>query len=86
MEETKAYKLLMYNDDIHSFPYIMACLIRFCEQEPLQAEQCALLAHNNGKCSVKSGDFIELLEIHNNFERVNVKTEIVAHESYMHKQ
>lgn len=84
MEEQPAYKLLMYNDDIHSFPYIMACLIRFCEHEPLQAEQCAFLAHNNGKCSVKSGDFIELLEIHNNFEKVDVKTEIVTHAGIMY--
>ena len=84
MEVTNTYKLLMYNDDIHSFPYIMACLIRFCEHEPLQAEQCALIAHNKGQCSVKSGDFIELLEIHNNFEKVNVKTEIVAHAGIMY--
>lgn len=81
MEETKSHKLVMYNDDVNSFPYIMACLIRFCGHEPLQAEQCALIAHNKGECSVKTGDFMQMFELHNDFEKVKIKTEIVAHES-----
>ena len=81
MENTKSHKLMLYNDDNHSFSYIMACLIRFCGHEPLQAEQCATIAHHKGVCSVKSGDFLDIFEIHNDFEKLKVKTEIVEHES-----
>jgi ATP-dependent Clp protease adaptor protein ClpS len=81
MEQTKSHKLVMYNDNENSFPYIMACLIKFCSHNPVQAEQCALIAHNKGECSIKTGDFLEIFDIHNDFEKVNIKTEIHEHES-----
>ncbi len=71
----------MYNDNENSFPYIMACLIKFCSHNPIQAEQCALIAHNKGECSIKTGDFLEIFDIHNDFEKVRIKTEIHEHES-----
>jgi ATP-dependent Clp protease adaptor protein ClpS len=81
MEQTKSHKLVMYNDNENSFPYIMACLIKFCSHNPVQAEQCALIAHNKGECSIKTGDFLEIFDIHNDFEKVRIKTEIHEHES-----
>jgi ATP-dependent Clp protease adaptor protein ClpS len=84
MEGTNTHKLVLYNDNTHDFLYVIACLIRFCKHEPLQAEQCALLAHTNGKCSVKNGDFIEMLEIKTDLEKLELITEIESHESYMY--
>jgi ATP-dependent Clp protease adaptor protein ClpS len=84
MENTKTHKLILYNDDVHDFLYIVACLVRFCSHEPLQAEQCAVIAHNKGKCSVKTGDFLELFELKTNLEELELITEIEAYESYMH--
>lgn len=52
--------LILFNDDIHSFDFVIETLIEVCEHEHLQAEQCALIAHYKGKCPVKSGDLIEL--------------------------
>lgn len=31
----------------------MKTLMQVCKHSPDQAEQCALIVHNNGKCSVK---------------------------------
>jgi ATP-dependent Clp protease adaptor protein ClpS len=84
MEDTKTHKLVLYNDNEHDFLYIVACLIKFCRHEPLQAEQCAVIAHNKGKCSVKSGDFLELFELKTDLEDLELKTEIEAYESYMY--
>jgi ATP-dependent Clp protease adaptor protein ClpS len=84
MEGTNTHKLVLYNDNTHDFLYVIACLIRFCKHEPLQAEQCALLAHTNGKCFVKNGDFIEMLEIKTDLEKLELITEIESHESYMY--
>jgi ATP-dependent Clp protease adaptor protein ClpS len=84
MEDTKTHKLVLYNDDHNDYLYVIACLIRHCKHEPLQAEQCAVIANNKGKCSVKTGDFLDLLEIKNELESLNLLTEIEAYESYMH--
>jgi ATP-dependent Clp protease adaptor protein ClpS len=84
MEDTKTHKLVLYNDNVHDFMYVVACLIRFCKHEPLQAEQCAIIAHNKGKCSVKTGDFLEMLELKSNLENLELKTDIEEYESYMH--
>jgi len=84
MESVKTHKLTLYNDDVNSYSYVMACLIKFCNHHPLQAEQCALIANNNGKCDIKSGDFMEMFELQTTFNDVNIKTEVEVYESSMH--
>ena len=84
MEETKTHKLVIYNDDVNSYQYIMASLIRFCKHEPLQAEQCALLAHMTGKCAVKSGDFMDMFELKNKFDDLDINTEIQEYAGNLH--
>lgn len=82
--EDHTHKLIIYNDDVHSYAYIMACLIKFCNHTNVQAEQCALIANNNGKCHVKSGTFLDLYVISNTFETLNIKNEVQEHESYLY--
>jgi ATP-dependent Clp protease adaptor protein ClpS len=84
MEETKTHKLVIYNDDVNSYQYITASLIRFCKHEPLQAEQCAVIAHNKGKCSVKSGDFMDMFELKNTFDGLDIKSEIEEYAGNLH--
>ena len=84
MEETKTHKLVIYNDDVNSYQYIMASLIRFCKHEPIQAEQCAVIAHYKGKCSVKSGDFMDMFELKNTFDGLDIKSEIEEYAGNLH--
>jgi ATP-dependent Clp protease adaptor protein ClpS len=84
MEDTKTHKLVLYNDDHNDYLYVIACLIRYCKHEPVQAEQCAVIAHNKGKCSVKSGDYLDMLDIQSDLDEFKLNTEIEAYESYMH--
>jgi ATP-dependent Clp protease adaptor protein ClpS len=49
--------LILYNDDFHTFDYVIASLIDICRHEAHQAEQCACIVHHNGKCDVKSGSY-----------------------------
>jgi ATP-dependent Clp protease adaptor protein ClpS len=74
MENT--HKLVLYNDDENSYLEIMACLVAVCDFEPLQAEQCALIANNNGKCDIKHGDFADLLHKKSIFDEMGVHTSI----------
>lgn len=72
MEECKKYNIILHNDDIHSFPYVMACLIRMCEHTQQQAEQCALLVHLNGKCQISSGNFEDMLDLSINLSNLDL--------------
>lgn len=57
-EATKA--LVLYNDDYNTFDWVIECLVKVCEHNSLQAEQCAHLVHYKGKCVVKNGTFKKL--------------------------
>ena len=37
--------------------------MKHCQHNMIQAEQCALIVHNNGKCSIKQGDMEKLKPI-----------------------
>jgi ATP-dependent Clp protease adaptor protein ClpS len=52
--------LILFNDEIHTFDFVIQSLIEVCNHEPEQAEQCAMIAHFKGKCNVKAGGFSEL--------------------------
>lgn len=55
--------LILFNDDVNTFDYVIEVLIDVCGHTPAQAEQCAMIAHFKGKCAVKSGDYSELKPI-----------------------
>ena len=53
-------EIVLYNDDVNTFDHVIDTLIRVCNHSPEQAEQCAILVHYKGKCTVKTGSFDEL--------------------------
>jgi len=59
-EEAPQYELTLFNDDVNTFEWVIVSLIEVCEHELNQAEQCALIVHNKGKCAVKTGSYEEL--------------------------
>lgn len=56
-------KLVLHNDEINTFDYVMEVLIEICEHSMTQAEQCATITHFKGKCEVRSGSFTEMKEL-----------------------
>ncbi|WP_298116768.1 ATP-dependent Clp protease adaptor ClpS [Flavobacterium sp.] len=53
-------EIILYNDDVNTFDHVIDTLVKVCDHEPLQAEQCAILVHYKGQCSVKNGSYEEL--------------------------
>ena len=49
--------LILHNDDIHTFDFVIDTLIEICKLEVVQAEQCTYLVHYKGKCDVKKGSY-----------------------------
>ena len=54
------HHLIIYNDEVNTFDFVIKSLIAVCKHERLQAEQCTFIIHYSGKCSVKDGDFKRL--------------------------
>lgn len=54
-------EIVLYNDDVNTFDHVIETLIYTCEHTPLQAEQCAMLVHYKGKCTVKTGTYEDLM-------------------------
>lgn len=50
-------ELILFNDEVNTFDYVIESLIEVCGHDPFQAEQCALTAHFNGKCGIKTGTY-----------------------------
>lgn len=72
----KLWELIVFNDDINTFDHVISTLIDVCQHSPEQAEQCTLIIHYKGKCSVKSGDFEELVALRNEICRREISAEI----------
>ena len=53
-------ELVVFNDDVNTFEHVIDTLIKVCKHTADQAEQCTLIIHYKGKCSVKLGNFEEL--------------------------
>ena len=52
--------ILLFNDDVNTFDHVIDSLIDICEHTLEQAEQCAILVHYKGKCTVKTGEYNDL--------------------------
>ena len=53
-------EIIVYNDDVNTFDHVIDTLVRVCDHTPIQAEQCSLIVHFNGKCTVKTGEYDKL--------------------------
>ncbi|NNL16756.1 MAG: ATP-dependent Clp protease adaptor ClpS [Flavobacteriaceae bacterium] len=59
-KDKKISEIVLYNDDVNTFDHVIETLIYACEHTPEQAEQCSLLVHYKGKCTVKTGAYNDL--------------------------
>ena len=59
-EVIKQNEIVLFNDDVNTFDHVIETLIDVCEHTPEQAEQCSLIVHYNGKCTVKTGEYNDL--------------------------
>jgi len=54
------HEIVLFNDDVNTFDFVIDSLIDVCEHTLEQAEQCTYLVHYKGKCAVKTGEYDEL--------------------------
>ena len=59
-EEVFQHEIILHNDDVNTFDFVIESLINVCDHSLEQAQQCTFLVHYKGKCSVKCGEYKDL--------------------------
>ena len=49
--------LIVWNDDVNTFDWVIETLVEVCGHSAEQAEQCAILIDSKGKYAVKEGSY-----------------------------
>ncbi|HEX6334332.1 MAG TPA: ATP-dependent Clp protease adaptor ClpS [Flavisolibacter sp.] len=57
---TDPFHLIVWNDEVNTFEWVIETLMEICGHSYEQAEQCAYIIHFKGKYAVKHGDYQEL--------------------------
>ena len=50
-------QLVVWNDEVNTFEWVITTLILVCGHNAEQAEQCAMIIHTKGKYAVKEGSY-----------------------------
>ena len=51
------YQLVVWNDEVNTFQWVIETLVEVCGHTPEQAEQSAMIIHTKGKYAVKEGTY-----------------------------
>ena len=54
------FSLIVWNDEVNTFEWVIQTLVEVCGHSTEQAEQCAMIIHSKGKYAVKRGSYEEL--------------------------
>ena len=76
-QEEHLNEIVLFNDDVNTFDHVIESLVAICNHTHEQAEQCALLVHYKGKCTVKTGSYDELEPLCRRLLEVGLSAEIV---------
>jgi ATP-dependent Clp protease adaptor protein ClpS len=52
--------LVVWNDEVNTFEWVIETLVEVCGHSYEQAEQCSYIIHHHGKYAVKQGSYEEL--------------------------
>jgi ATP-dependent Clp protease adaptor protein ClpS len=55
--EEEYCRLIIWNDEVNTFDWVIQSLIEICGHSEEQAEQCAIIIDSKGKYAVKEGDY-----------------------------
>jgi ATP-dependent Clp protease adaptor protein ClpS len=70
-------ELIVFNDEVNTFNHVINTLIRVCKHSNEQAQQCTLIIHFKGKCSVKTGPIEKLKSACQGILDAGIQAEIV---------
>src|SRR5678810_161725 len=60
VKEEEPCSLIVWNDEVNTFEWVIETLIEVCGHSEEQAEQCAIIIDSKGKYAVKEGSYEKL--------------------------
>lgn len=60
VETEDPFHLIVWNDEVNTFEWVIETLMEICNHSYEQAEQCAYIIHYKGKYAVKHGTYDDL--------------------------
>ncbi|MBL7838527.1 MAG: ATP-dependent Clp protease adaptor ClpS [Cyclobacteriaceae bacterium] len=78
IETTDLMDLVVFNDDVNTFDHVINTLIKVCKHTHEQAEQCTMLIHFKGKCTVKNGSFEFLKPMRDSICEAGIDARIIS--------
>ncbi len=76
-KEVNEHQIVLYNDDVNTFDHVINMLIQTCDHTHEQAEQCSIIVHYKGKCTVKTGPYEDLKPRCSKLLQADLSAEIV---------
>ncbi len=76
-KEVNEHCIVLYNDDVNTFDHVIDMLVDVCDHTPEQAEQCSLIVHYKGKCTVKTGAYDDLKPRCSKLVQADLSAEII---------
>lgn len=76
--EKELYNLVVFNDEVNTFDFVIDTLMDVCEHSPEQAEQCTIIIHYKGKCRVKNGSWEQLVQMRQEICRRGISAEVLS--------
>lgn len=70
-------EIVLYNDDVNTFDHVIDTLVYACDHTPEQAEQCSIIVHYKGKCTVKTGEYDDLVPRCSKLLQAGLSAEII---------
>lgn len=71
------FNLVVFNDEVNTFDHVINTLIEICDHTPEQAEQCTLIIHYKGKCTVRTGEWDEMASMRNAICQRGISAEVL---------
>lgn len=76
VDTDESHELIVFNDEVNTFDHVIETLINVCAHTAEQAEQCTLIIHNRGKCSVKLGTMTKLKPMRKQIVEKGISAEV----------
>jgi ATP-dependent Clp protease adaptor protein ClpS len=69
-------KVILFNDDVHTFDEVIAQLIKATLCSSQKAESLAWEVHNNGRAVVFDGELVRCMEVSSILEEIHLMTQV----------
>lgn len=74
--EDTPWRVILYDDDIHTFDEVINQLLKALGCSVEKAEEITMKVHNEGKATAKEGTFEECLKVNSVLQEIQLVTEI----------